>query len=80
VYHAGIDRELVSHNSPAACAAFQLDAPDLRRQLPTLGHLSRALRACFDMCCDEAVNLHRGHAAGESDSVCLSRAIPLKRY
>lgn len=57
VDHAGVHGELVAHDRLAASTPRQLNASDLRRQLPAFSHRGRTLGGCLCMGSDEAVDL-----------------------
>jgi hypothetical protein len=52
-----IDGQLITHDSLAAGASSQLNAPDLRWKLAALSHVRQALGRSFGVRCDETVNL-----------------------
>ena len=67
VNHSCVDRQLVAHDRLAADAACELDASDLRRQLPALSHRRFASRGGFGVGGDEAMDFRRGDPAGGPD-------------
>jgi hypothetical protein len=67
VNHSCVDRQLVAHDRLAADAACELDASDLRRQLPALSHRRFASRGGFGVGGDEAMDFRQGDPAGGPD-------------